>query len=102
VDPGERIIRLETRVDDLDRRLGNLDSMAAQMAGVNSNLAHMDRDMTILREEVEGITTTISKRDDAVSKERRETRLALYTMIGLLGASFIAGVATVLVGVIGG
>ncbi|WP_297775069.1 hypothetical protein [Mycobacterium sp.] len=102
MDPGERIIRLETRVDELDRRMASLDSIAAQMATVNSNLGHMDRDLTILRDEVEGITATINKRDEAVSKERRETRLALYTMIGLLGASAIAAIGTVLVGLLGG
>jgi hypothetical protein len=98
----DRITRLEVRVDDIVRRLSDLSTTTTQMATVNANLGHMDRDLTMLRQEVEGISTTLTKRDEAVSRERKQTRVALYTMIGVLGASFVSAVAAVVVGILGG
>lgn len=98
----DRLARLEQRADDFDRRLTDLGTISREMATVSANVAHMDRDLALLRDEVEGITHSIAARDEAVSKERRETRLALYSMIGVLGASLIAGVAAVVVGLVGG
>jgi archaellum component FlaC len=101
-DERDRLTRLEARVEDIDRRLADLGSINSQMATVNANLGHMDRDLTMLRDEIEGVSTTLASRDQAVSKERRDTRLALYSMAGVLGASFVSGVVAVIVGLIGG
>lgn len=76
--------------------------MGTQMATVLANLGHLDRDLAMVRDEVTGISEAMTKRDEAVSKERRDTRLALYSMVGVLGASLIAGIAAVVVGLVGG
>lgn len=101
-DTTTRLARLEQRVDDVDRRLADFATINTQMATVIANQGHMDRDFSLLRDEVEGIGKTLVDRDVAVSRERRQTRIALYTMIGVLGASFISGIAAVVVGLVGG
>lgn len=102
VDERDRLARLEQRADDVDRRLQDLGSVNTQLATVNANLGHMDRDLAMLRDEVESIGKTMADRDETTSKERKQTRLALYTMIGVLGASFLSAVAAVIVGLVGG
>lgn len=86
----------------MDRRLADLASINAQMATVNANLGHMDRDLTMLRDEVEGIGKTLVDRDDATSRERKQTRVAIYSMVAVLGASFLSAVGAVVVGLVGG
>lgn len=98
----DRLARLEQRADDIERRLGDLGTMSTQMATVLANIGHMDRDLAMVRDEVERISESLSKRDEEVSRERKQTRVALYTMVGVLGASFLSGVAAVIAGMIGG
>lgn len=98
----DRLARLEQRADDIERRLGDLGTVSTQMATVLANIGHMDRDLAMVRDEVERISESLSKRDEEVSRERKQTRVALYTMVGVLGASFLSGVAAVIAGMIGG
>lgn len=88
-------------MDELDRRLADLATIATQMATVNANLGHMDRDISALRDQVEVIGHNMDQRDQQVSKERKETRVALYGMIAVLGASFVTAVGAIAVGVLG-
>lgn len=66
------------------------------MAEMRSDVRHMDENMEEVKREVLGIKGSLKKRDDAVSQERRQTRLALWSLVGVLGAAIIAAIGAVI------
>lgn len=99
-DEQRRLAALEQRVQDIDNQVSRLLPLAETMAGFGVKLDHIESGMTKLGADIHGIESMLDDRDKAVSAERKATRTALYSLVGVLAAALISGLASILVAVL--
>jgi septal ring factor EnvC (AmiA/AmiB activator) len=92
----QRLARLEQRVDGIDTRLAELSGVKEVMAEMRTEIRHVKEGIGEIHEDIDGVNTALQARDSAVSQERRQTRLALWSLVGVLGASLITAVGAYL------
>lgn len=108
-----RVSRVEREIAGLREQTAALkddvramEPLVAASAELKADMRHMDNSLQDVRSEVHTLRDLIEKRDVAageerrqrdavVSQERRATRTALWTLVGVLGASIITAIGAV-------
>lgn len=118
-----RLARLEQRVNDHDTMIRTVAPLSTQQAVLNAEVAHIRDDLREVGSDVDGLVKEMrdrfhrladdqqkrdesrvaedQRRDEAEAAGRRQLRVALYGLIGVLGAALIAALATILVALAG-
>jgi hypothetical protein len=91
-----QIARLDQKVEDLRRQVTDVVHVAPSVAELKTDISYMRATMDGYHTDLQDLRTTLAERDKAVSDERRSTRIALWSLVGVLGASIITGAAAVL------
>lgn len=90
-----RLARLEQRMDDLSSSVSTIPATATQVATLQVQQGHYDKAVEVLRADVKELRDALDTRDAQVSKERRDTRVALWSLVGVLVAAMISGGAAI-------
>lgn len=118
-----RLARLEQRVNDHDTMIRTVAPLSTQQAVLNAEVSHLRDDLRGVGDDVEGLVKDMQarfdrlaedqrkrdearaaedqRRDEAEAAGRRQLRMALYGLIGVLGAALIGALATILVALAG-
>lgn len=97
-----RLARVEQRVEDLSRQVTDYQPLSVSIASQQAHMEHFQESLGVLRNDVKALADNLEARDAATSKERRDTRVALYSMMAVLGAAIIGAVAAVIAAGIAG
>lgn len=97
-----RLARLEQRVDDLAGLLSTFGATTTHVAMMGVKQDHYDEAVRGMRADVKELRDALDTRDAQMSKERKDTRIALWSLVGVLGAALISGGAAIVVALVGG
>jgi hypothetical protein len=108
-----RVVRVEQQVSSLQEDVRAMEPLVAASAEMKADMRHIDSGVASMRREIAGMRALMEQRDkDAqeerrlrdqqVSAERRATRTALWTLIGVLGAATITAIGAIVAAGIGG
>lgn len=97
-----KVARLEQRVDDQRRALEAIGPVVTTAAELKLSIGHLQATVDELDKDIASIRAGLEARDKTVSDERKATRTALYSLVGVLVAALVSGGAAIAVALIGG
>lgn len=74
--------------------------IGTKVAVVEVGVQHLAEAVSQVRGELKVVAENLEERDKAVTAERRATRTALWSLVGVLGASLITAIGAILAAVL--
>jgi hypothetical protein len=96
----ERLVRAEQQLADLRRALNRVEELPTPVALLNHRVDELFSDLTVLRGDVKMLNDRLDEREATETRDRKDTRTALWSLVGVLGASLISAGTAVLVALI--
>lgn len=98
--PEERLARLEERVDQVQRLVEAFGPTVTLSATMQVTLDHIEEDIRAIKMDIHEQRLAIEERDEAAMKERKDTKVALWSLVGVLGAAIISAIGGVVIALI--
>ncbi len=92
---GERLAKLEQRVDDLDKRVGDVGAVAVAVGVLTERLGSVADDVRAVNTSLTSEVAARNARENEIRKERRDMRIALWTIAAMILAAIIGAAALV-------
>jgi hypothetical protein len=91
----ERVARIEQRVDDLDKRVGNVGDVAVAVGVLTERVRGVDVKLQDIVVQLSDEVDSRDQRETDTRKERRDIKIALWTITVMIVCALI-GAATII------
>lgn len=98
IEARERVSKLEARVDDLDKRVGDMGAVAVAVGVLTERLDHVGKSVEFVHADLKSEVDFRNQREEQYRRDRREFRIALWTAVAVITGAVIGAVALFIVG----